>query len=40
VTDGSLVDQVWLVLGAIGLVSAAAVLVRWRWRPGKPVDQA
>jgi hypothetical protein len=40
VTDGSLVDQLWLVFGSIALVAAAALLVRRRWRPGKAVDEA
>jgi hypothetical protein len=40
VAEGTLVDQLWLVLGSITLVAAAALLVRRRWRPGKPVDEA
>jgi hypothetical protein len=38
--EGTLVDQLCLVLGSIGLVGVAALLVRWRWRPGKTVDRA
>jgi hypothetical protein len=33
-------DQIWLVLGAVGLVGTAAAWVRHRWRPGKPLDEA
>jgi hypothetical protein len=40
VPDGVLLDQIWLVLGAVALVGLAAACVRRRWRPGKPVDQA
>jgi hypothetical protein len=40
VIAGTLVDQLVLVLGSICLVGVAALLVRWRWRPGKTVDQA
>jgi hypothetical protein len=40
VSEGTLVDQLWLVLGSIGLVAGAALLVRRRWRPGKTVDEA
>jgi hypothetical protein len=39
VTQATLVDQLWLVLGSIGLVAGAAVLVRRRWRPGKALDE-
>jgi hypothetical protein len=40
VPDGVLLDQIWLVLGAVALVGVAAIGVRRRWRPGKPVDEA